>query len=141
MASIIRAANSYGVPILALDLPSGLRPNDWCPLRTLHRSESNNYSSSPQDQGSLAPKAKKYVGELYLADISIPPEVYETYSQPSGLFDADSLAESGNRFAATLRDLCPNLTGSWVGRDHRVRKSCEVWPTASHRADSLTIWD
>jgi len=92
IASLIRAANGSGVPILALDLPSGLDPTTGVPYEPCIEAKATITLALPKI-GFLAPKAKKYAGELYLADISIPPEVYETYSQPPGLFDADSLTK------------------------------------------------
>lgn len=92
IASLIREANGSGVPILALDLPSGLDPTTGDHYEPCMEATATITLALPK-VGFLAPGAKKYVGELYLADISIPAAIYAKYSQPPGLFDADSLAK------------------------------------------------
>jgi NAD(P)H-hydrate epimerase len=41
--------------------------------------------------GFLAPSASPYVGDLYLADISIPRKVYQSFGQQNILFQKDLL--------------------------------------------------
>lgn len=57
-AELIRWANRHGAPILALDTPSGLDVTTG----TAHT--------------PTITAAAPYVGELYLADISVPPQLY-----------------------------------------------------------------
>jgi hypothetical protein len=43
-------------------------------------------------QGLVNPKSAPYVGELYLADISVPPELYLAMGiKASGLFDREDI--------------------------------------------------
>ena len=90
LAGMIRRANSSGVPILALDLPSGLDPTTGDPFEPCIEATATVTLGLPKI-GFLNPRAKKYIGDLYLADISIPPEVYAEFSQPPGLFGGGCL--------------------------------------------------
>jgi NAD(P)H-hydrate epimerase len=72
-AELIRWANGSGIPVVALDLPSGLdattgRVGDPC-----IRATATLTLAMPKAGLRHAPEV---VGELYLADISIPPSVY-----------------------------------------------------------------
>jgi NAD(P)H-hydrate epimerase len=76
VAALIRAANAAGRPMLALDLPSGLdgdRGEAWDP--TIRATET--LTLALPKQGLLAPAARPWVGQLYLADISVPEKVYQ----------------------------------------------------------------
>lgn len=75
MAGLIRAATGSGVPILALDLPSGLdatsgEPNEPCIVA------SATVTFGFPKVGFLNPKARACLGELYLGDVSFPLGVY-----------------------------------------------------------------
>jgi NAD(P)H-hydrate epimerase len=75
VATLIRAANAAGRPMLALDLPSGLdgdRGEAWDP--TIRATET--LTLGLPKQGLLALAARPWVGQLYLADISVPEEVF-----------------------------------------------------------------
>ncbi len=74
-ADLIRWANRQNVPILSLDTPSGLDTTSGLAYEPTIRATSTLTLALPK-QGLLIPQAKPYVGELYLADISIPPELY-----------------------------------------------------------------
>lgn len=74
-ADLIRWANTQAVPILALDTPSGLDTNDGQVYEPTIRATATLTLALPK-QGLLNPKSVTYVGELYLADISVPPELY-----------------------------------------------------------------
>lgn len=76
VASLIREANSSGVPILAVDLPSGLDPDTGTPCDPCIRARTTVTLALPK-MGFLEPRSKPYVGELYLADVSIPRPAYE----------------------------------------------------------------
>jgi NAD(P)H-hydrate epimerase len=41
--------------------------------------------------GFLSPSASPYIGDLYLADISIPRKVYQSFGQQNILFQKDLL--------------------------------------------------
>ncbi len=90
LAGMIRRANASKIRILAVDLPSGLdattgRPGDPCVA-----ADATVTLGLPK-LGFLNPEAKRYVGELFLADLSFPGAVYRRYAQKRGLFREDSL--------------------------------------------------
>lgn len=90
LASLIRRANASGAQILALDLPSGLDPTTGEPYIPCIEATATVTLGLPK-VGFLNPTAKRYLGELYLADISIPPEVYAEFTQGSLLFGKGGL--------------------------------------------------
>jgi NAD(P)H-hydrate epimerase len=71
----IEWANNQGCPILALDIPSGLDATRGIPATPCIRAAATLTLALPKT-GLLAQEAKTFVGELYLADIGIPTEVY-----------------------------------------------------------------
>ena len=71
LAELIRAANRSGVPILAVDLPSGLDPDSGAALGLAVRAAATVTLALPK-AGLLATSARGLVGELLLADIGIP---------------------------------------------------------------------
>ncbi len=75
VAELVRAANATRVPILALDLPSGLDPDSGKPRDPTIRAASTLTLALPK-AGLVAPDARDWVGDLYLADISVPELVY-----------------------------------------------------------------
>ena len=76
VAECISWANRSGAPVLALDVPSGLDAATGKPYDPAVRATATLTLGLPKT-GLFAPTAKDYVGELYLGDISIPPEVYD----------------------------------------------------------------
>jgi len=75
VAALIRAANASGRPMLALDLPSGLDGDSGEASDPTIRSTETLTLALPK-RGLLAPAARPWVGQLYLADISVPEKVY-----------------------------------------------------------------
>ncbi len=75
VADWIQLANESGVPILSLDSPSGLDTTTGIPGSPCIHASATLTLALPKT-GLLAPTAKPYVGDLYLADISVPPELY-----------------------------------------------------------------
>jgi len=75
-ADLIGWANGQDAPVLALDLPSGLDPDTGFPDAPTIMAEATVTLALPKT-GLLAPEAKLFVGDLYLADIGAPPELYE----------------------------------------------------------------
>jgi NAD(P)H-hydrate epimerase len=71
----IEWANSQGCPILALDLPSGLDATTGIPSTPCIRATATLTLALPKT-GLRAPQAQAFVGEVFLADIGVPPEVY-----------------------------------------------------------------
>src|SRR6266498_4468125 len=75
----IHRANKSGVPILSLDSPSGLDTTTGIPGSPCIHASATLTLALPKT-GLLAPTAKPYVGDLFLADISVPPELYAALS-------------------------------------------------------------
>jgi len=75
LADWIHLANESGRPILSLDTPSGLDTTTGMPgLPCIHASAT--MTLALPKTGLLVPAAKPFVGDLYLADIGVPPELY-----------------------------------------------------------------
>lgn len=74
-AALIRWANAQGIPILALDAPSGVDTTTGTVFDPAIRATATMTLALPKE-GLRAPVVKALVGELYLADISVPPELY-----------------------------------------------------------------
>ena len=75
-AKLIAAANAQDAPILSLDVPSGLDSTTGEAHPPTIRAAATLTLALPKE-GLRAPGAAAYVGELYLADISVPPKLYE----------------------------------------------------------------
>jgi len=91
VAKWIEWANGIEVPILALDTPSGLDTSTGVPGEPCIRAAATLTLALPKI-GLVAPLAKPYVGELYLADISVPPELYQRLGiEIEPLFASDSI--------------------------------------------------
>jgi NAD(P)H-hydrate epimerase len=77
IATLIRAANASGTPLLALDLPSGLNGDSGEASDPTIRATATLTLALPK-AGLTRPTAAAWVGELYVADISVactpPPE-------------------------------------------------------------------
>lgn len=74
-AELIRWANAAGAPILALDAPSGVDTTTGAVFEPAIRATATMTLALPK-AGLRAPAAAAQVGELYLADISVPPKLY-----------------------------------------------------------------
>lgn len=74
--SIIDGLNSSKVPIISLDLPSGLNPNTGKAEGVAVKATAT-LTLAASKVGLLKQPAKPFVGELYLADIGIPKEVFK----------------------------------------------------------------
>ena len=71
-AVLIRAANDHGAPVLALDVPSGVDTTTAVVHDPAIRATATLTLALPKE-GLRDDAARKRVGELYLADISVPP--------------------------------------------------------------------
>jgi NAD(P)H-hydrate epimerase len=71
VAALIEAANNSRVPILAVDLPSGVEPDSGVVSGVAIRAAATVTLALPK-RGLVDAKARDYVGELLLADIAIP---------------------------------------------------------------------
>ena len=75
-ADLIQKANQMNAPILSLDVPSGIDATTGQVFEPHIRAEATHTLALPKT-GLLMDPAKSNVGELYLADISVPPKLYE----------------------------------------------------------------
>ena len=75
VATLIDAANNHGAPILALDVPSGVDTATGAASGSVIRATATLTLAMPK-AGLRAETAKQHIGELYLGDISVPPELY-----------------------------------------------------------------
>lgn len=73
IGELIRAANALGAPILALDVPSGIDSTTGEIFEPSIRAAATMTLAMPK-AGLVAARAA--AGELYLADISVPPMLY-----------------------------------------------------------------
>ncbi|MFQ5614027.1 MAG: NAD(P)H-hydrate epimerase [Anaerolineae bacterium] len=74
-AGLIRWANGQGAPILALDAPSGVDTTSGAVFDPAIKATATMTLALPKE-GLRAPGVEARVGELYLADISVPPSLY-----------------------------------------------------------------
>ena len=87
IATLIAAADRTGIPILALDLPSGLDP-DTGTVMSPHIVARATLTLAAPKAGLLVPQAEPAVGDLYVGDISVPASVYERlgFIAPGAMF-------------------------------------------------------
>ena len=74
-AALISWANTQAAPILALDTPSGIDPGSGAVFDPAIRADATMTLALPK-RGLRIPATADRVGELYLADISVPPSLY-----------------------------------------------------------------
>jgi NAD(P)H-hydrate epimerase len=89
VAALIRAANASGRRILALDLPSGLDGDSGEASDPTIRATETLTLALPK-RGLLTPAARPWVGQLHLADISVPEKVYRRLGLTVGPIFAES---------------------------------------------------
>jgi NAD(P)H-hydrate epimerase len=75
---LIRWANDQADPVLSLDAPSGIDATTGTAFDPAIRAAATMTLALPKE-GLRAPGIDAHVGDLYLADISVPPELYSTY--------------------------------------------------------------
>lgn len=76
IAEIIRNANESGVPILAVDIPSGLEGNSGKAYEPTIKAQTTLTLALPKI-GMMKEIAREYVGDLYAGDIGVPKKVYD----------------------------------------------------------------
>ena len=74
-AAMIAWANAQVAPVLALDAPSGVDTTSGQVFEPAIHADATVTLALPK-VGLQQPKVAPYVGELYLADISVPPQLY-----------------------------------------------------------------
>ncbi len=88
-AGMIRFAGMHDTPMIALDLPSGLDPDRGLPYDPTIRATKTLALALPK-AGLLRPEAASSVGELWLADISVPVQAYARFDIHPGPLFAES---------------------------------------------------
>jgi NAD(P)H-hydrate epimerase len=89
----IQRVNDSGRPVLALDTPSGLNTTTGIAGHPCIRAAATMTLALPKT-GLIAPEASAYVGDLYLADIGIPPEVYSRLGiETHDIFSHDTIVK------------------------------------------------
>ncbi len=95
-AEWIEWANHQSCPILALDTPSGLDTTTGRPGTPVIQAASTLTLALPKI-GLSKHEAKPYVGRVYLADISVPPELYRRIGVEVGIiFNKETIVEISN---------------------------------------------
>lgn len=90
-ADLIHWANEQNIPIIALDTPSGLDVTSGTIYDPTIRATATLTLALPK-QGLLKPEVKTHVGDLYLADIGVPPELYAKMGvKIPNLFDREDI--------------------------------------------------
>ncbi len=88
VAEWIDRANAAHRPTLSLDTPSGLDVTTGVPgLPCIHATAT--LTLGLPKTGLLTPAARAFVGDLYLADIGVPPELYHRLNLDVGPLFAD----------------------------------------------------
>lgn len=91
IADWIQRINEADRPVLALDTPSGLDTTSGIPGNPCICATATMTLALPKT-GLMTPEAAKYVGDLYLADISVPPGLYTRLGiETSFLFANDTI--------------------------------------------------
>ncbi len=91
-AMLIRLANGSAAPTLALDTPSGMDAGTGAVYDPVIRAAATLTLALPKG-GIHTPGTEAYTGELYLADISVPPELYGSLSLGLSVFPLFSKSE------------------------------------------------
>jgi hydroxyethylthiazole kinase-like uncharacterized protein yjeF len=91
VSDLIRTANASRLPILAVDLPSGLHPDTGEPLGITIRAAVTVTLALPK-RGLMTTRSHALVGDLLLADIGIPAQAFDRLAiQTRGLFEQGDL--------------------------------------------------
>ena len=92
IAAMIVDANKSGRPILAVDLPSGMNATTGQAYDPCINATSTITLALPKT-GFLASGVSSHLGDLYLADISIPLKIYRQFGQKTELFQKDTIVK------------------------------------------------
>jgi NAD(P)H-hydrate epimerase len=90
IAKLVRRANESGKPILALDIPTGLDPDTGVPNEPCIVASQTLTLALPK-RGLYMRRARPYVGALFLADISVPRELYRRFGVRAPVFASDGI--------------------------------------------------
>ena len=78
VATLVRFANDSRLPIIALDIPTGLDPNSGVAHSPCIRATQTLTLALPKTCFT-SEEGMKFAGDLYLADISVPRQLYAKY--------------------------------------------------------------
>ena len=91
VAEWIGMVNQSGRPVLSLDAPTGLDSTFGKPGRVCIRADVTLTLALPKT-GLISGDVRPYVGDLYLADIGVPPSLYNRLGLSVGsLFEKDAI--------------------------------------------------
>jgi len=90
VSDLIRLGNLSRVPILALDIPSGLDPTTGVPSNPCIVAKTTITLGFPK-LGFLNPDSRPFVGDLYLCDISLPRQIYASHGGMDRVFEKESI--------------------------------------------------
>ena len=76
LATVIDQANLSSTPIISVDVPSGLNSDTGQASVPTIKAEATLTLALPQT-GLYQQRAKEFTGKLFLADISVPKQVYQ----------------------------------------------------------------
>lgn len=74
-AEIINLINQCNLPVISLDIPSGIEASGGKVYEPAVRASETLTLALPK-RGMYAPQARRLCGDIYLADISVPPLLY-----------------------------------------------------------------
>ena len=83
IAALIRAANRADAPVIALDIPSGLDGDSGEAYDPTITAATTITLALPK-AGLMQPRGREWVGDLYLADISVPVQIYQRFGIETG---------------------------------------------------------
>jgi len=92
-ADLIRSVHEHDGPTLSLDVPSGFSATTARPRTPTVRADATLTLALPKC-GLDAPEARAFVGRVYLADIGIPPALYDAIdgiNNVTGLFSSNDI--------------------------------------------------
>ncbi|HET9679148.1 MAG TPA: NAD(P)H-hydrate dehydratase [Gammaproteobacteria bacterium] len=92
-AALIQAVNESAVPVLALDIPSGLSADTGCVLGCAIKAEQT-VSFIGLKQGLFTADAADYTGVLHFARLDVPETAYQTVSPTARVLNETLLADS-----------------------------------------------
>jgi len=94
IAELVEIANRSGRAIIALDVPTGLDPDSGTPSKPCVEATQTLTLALPK-KGLLEDRAKRYVGTVFLADISVPRILYHELGMSESIFSDDAILYIG----------------------------------------------
>ncbi len=107
VARAIVAINALGIPVIALDVPSGLDATTGKIHQPCIRATATLSLALPKT-GLMKPEAKDAIGRLYLADIGVPNVVYREMGIEVGpVFTHNAIISLAGQQEGAGREACP----------------------------------